>query len=151
MPVLQSPNSDHRAEKSPGSEYPENPPVTDDIIAAPPTNFLEKFHRLIVGLPDTIPEASDYNVLAVFSTHPEGFDDPSLDADELWETVLNQLLKSTLGWGTEGDMSKIIRRGKKGLDGLANFVRHYIIKRGVSEGLFEGKLSFLMEELSKRQ
>lgn len=104
----------------PVSELPEIP-VEDNTTKTTP-NFLETLHRLITGLPDTIPDASDYDTLAIFSAHPEGFDDPTLDADELWETVLNQLLKSALGWGTEGDMNKIIYRGKKGLDGLANFV-----------------------------
>ena len=36
------------------------------------------------------------------------------------------------------------------VDGLANFVRHFIVKRGVSEGLFEGKLTNLVAALEKR-
>lgn len=48
-------------------------------------------------------------------------------------------------------MDTVIHQGKKALNGLANFVRHYIIKQDVSEGHFEGKSSFLMEELEKRQ
>ena len=75
------------------------------------------------------------------------FDDPTLDADLLWETVLNALLKSVLGWGMEEDMDLIIRRGEKGLDSLANFVEYFVVKRGVKEGLFEGKLSHLMTAL----
>ncbi|KAF8962782.1 hypothetical protein BDZ97DRAFT_2020851, partial [Flammula alnicola] len=113
-------------------------------------DFLETLQHLIRSLPDTVAEASDYDDLAIFEGNPEDFDDPSLNADELWETVLNQCLKSALGWGTEGDMDTIIRRGRKGLDGLMNFIRYFVIKRGVSEALFEGKLSHLMKELEKR-
>lgn len=112
--------------------------------------LIERLYHAIANLPDSIPEASDYDSLAIFGTHPEAYDDSTLDADDLWETVLNQLLKTALGWGTEGNMDNIIRRGKKGLDGLSNFVRYFVIKRGVSEGLFEGKLTHLMGELEKR-
>ena len=81
------------------------------------------------------------------------YDDPSLSADELWETSLNGLFKSALGWGMdpmEGNMDDIIRRGQKGLDGLANFVKHFVVKRGVSMGLFEGKLTHLMNKLEEK-
>jgi hypothetical protein len=70
-----------------------------------------------------------------------------LDADELWENLLNGMMKSAFGWGNEGNMEEIIRRGRKGLDGLLNFVKYFIVKRGVSEGLFEGKLAYLMSAL----
>lgn len=46
-------------------------------------------------------------------------------------------------------MEEIIRRGPKGLDGLLNFVKYFIVKHGVSEGLFKGKLSYLMSALEK--
>jgi hypothetical protein len=51
--------------------------------------------------------------------------------------------------GTEEDMDKVIRRGRKGLDGLANFVKYFVVKRGVSMGLFEGKLAHLMSKLEE--
>jgi len=47
----------------------------------------------------------------------------------------------------EEDLDLIIQRGEKGLDGLANFVEYFVVKRGVKEGLFEGKLSHLMTAL----
>ena len=120
-------------------------------IAAPVvTDFLETLHHLIKNLPDTVPEASDYDKLAVFEGNPMQFDDPTLDADELWENVLNAQLKSVLGWGMEGDMDLVIRRGRKGLDGLENFVKYFIVKRGVNPSLFEGKLSHLMIALQKK-
>ena len=61
--------------------------------------------------------------------------------------LINPILKDALGWGTEADMDKVIRRGRKGLDGLANFVKHFIVKRGVNMGLFEGKLSYHLPPL----
>jgi hypothetical protein len=117
----------------------------------PPINdVLWKLYNLIENLPASIPEASEYDRLAIFSGNPADHDDPSLSADELWETTLNGLFKSALGWGTEGNMDNIIRRGQKGLDGLANFVKHFVVKRGVSMGLFEGKLTHLMNKLEEK-
>jgi hypothetical protein len=111
------------------------------------SNFLEKLFKLIENLPVGIPEASDYDRLAVFSGNPAHYDNPNLSPDELWEETLNGLFKSALGWGTEADMDEVIRCGKNGLDGLANFVKHFVVKRGVSMGLFEGKLAHLMSKL----
>ena len=114
-------------------------------------DFLGQLYNLIENLPASIPEASDYDRLAVFSGNPVEYDNPSLSPDELWEETLNGLFKSALGWGTEGDMDEVIRRGRKGLDGLANFVKHFVVKRGVSMGLFEGKLAHLVSKLERKQ
>ena len=76
----------------------------------------------------------------MFGGNTKEFDDPSLEADELWEASLNGVLKSTLGWGMEGNMDEIIRRGRWGLDGLVDFATYFVEERGVSGGLFEGKL-----------
>ena len=120
-------------------------------VAAPIFNsFIETLRNLVKNLPESAPEASEFNRLAVFGGNPKEFDDPSLDADELWEKTLNGVLKSTLGWGTEGNMDEIIRRGRWGLDGLVNFATYFVEERGVSEGLFEGKLSNLVTVLKQR-
>jgi hypothetical protein len=58
-------------------------------------------------------------------------------------------MKSVFGWETEGDMDTFIRHGRNGLDGLANFVRHFVVKKGVDEAFFEGKLSNLLNKLEE--
>ena len=63
---------------------------------------------------------------------------------------MNSVLKSTLGWGTEGNMDEIIRRGRWGLDGLVNFATNFVEQRGVSGEFFEGKLTYLVMALKKR-
>ena len=115
----------------------------------PTTNFLEKLLYLIKHVPDTVPEATEYDKLAVFAGHPGDFDIPNLSVDDLWEEVLNKVLKSALGWGDKENMENLIQRGKKGLDGLANFVKHFVVKRGVQVALFEGKLAHLVDALEK--
>jgi hypothetical protein len=114
------------------------------------SSFVKQFHTLVKCLPASIPEALETNKLAIFGSDPKAFDDPAASADELWEMGLNNVLKSALGWGLEGDMDAIIQRGKWGLDGLLDFVIYFVEERGVSEGKFEGKLGRLMEKLEKK-
>ena len=113
------------------------------------SGFLNKLQHLIKNIPDSIPEAGDNDRLAAFGGNPKDFDDESLDPDGLWEEVLNPLLKSSLGWGTEGNMDEIIRKGRKGVEGLATFIKYFIEERGVSDSLFEGKLSYMLSYLEK--
>ncbi|KAF8176089.1 hypothetical protein BJ912DRAFT_1033585 [Pholiota molesta] len=136
-------------QKIPGP--PPSVPKAVQMPATPPDirTFVEKLHDLINDVPDHIPEASEYDALAIFAGNPQDMDNAELDADELWEEVLNGTMKSAFGWGAEENMEAIICRGRNGLDGLLNFVKYFVIKRGVSEGLFEGKLSRLTDALEK--
>lgn len=113
------------------------------------SGFLNKLRYLIKNIPDSIPEGGDDDKLAAFCGNPKDLDDRSLDPDGLWEEVLNPLLKSSLGWGKERDMKAIIRKGRKGVEGLATFVGYFIEERGVSDSLFEGKLSYMLSYLEK--
>ncbi|KAF9550452.1 hypothetical protein CPC08DRAFT_715281 [Agrocybe pediades] len=68
-----------------------------------------------------------------------------LDGDELWENaVLNQTVKSVLGWREKIDMHHLTCRGKVELDGLFKCVKHFIVKRR------KGKLSALCEAMELR-
>ena len=79
-------------------------PISRPILS----NFIKYLQNLVKGLPKSIPEALEFDRLAVFGVPPMEYDDLALDAAELWETRLNNVLKSTLGWGTEGNMDEII-------------------------------------------
>lgn len=123
------------------------PKVTPEPASS---SFLERFLYLINNLPEIIPEASDYDALAIFSAIPCDFNDTSIPSGELWEEVVNKTLKFVFGWGIDGNLDDIICQGRKGLDGLADFVKYFIVKRGVDEALFEGKLSYLMTALEEK-
>ena len=49
----------------------------------------------------------------------------------------------------EGKMEDLIRRGRKGVEGLAIYMRYWVEERGVNGSLFEGKLSCLMSALEE--
>jgi len=111
-------------------------------------NILEEFRYYLNNLSDSVPEATNDDKLAnALAGHPEIYGDPTLQGDELWEAGLNEFLKSVLGWGREEDVESLIRG--KGLERLFDFVKYFIMKRGVSEGLFHGKLTHLFEGLRK--
>jgi hypothetical protein len=64
-------------------------PAVEPVVS----DFLGKLYNLIEKLPTSIPEASDYDRLAVFAGNPAEYDNPSLSPDELWEETLNELFK----------------------------------------------------------
>jgi hypothetical protein len=111
-------------------------------------NILEEFRHYLNKLPNSSEVTYDDKLADSLAGHPEIHDDPALQGDELWEAGLNEFLKSVLGWTTEKDVESLIK-GKKGLERLFDFVKYFIVKRGVSKGLFQGKLTHLFEGLRK--
>lgn len=67
-------------------------------VSEPSSKFINTLRNLVKDLPDSVPEASEFDKLAVFGRSPKEFDVPTSDADELWETTLNHVLKTMLGW-----------------------------------------------------
>jgi hypothetical protein len=113
------------------------------------SQFVKKLEVLVKQIPESIPEGSENDILAPFGDNPRNQDVSGLDGDELWEENLNRFLKEILGWGNEDRMDEVIRRGKNGMDGVLEFARYFIEERGVSEGLFEGKFSRMLDALEK--
>jgi hypothetical protein len=112
--------------------------------------FLQRFGTIIEQLPSCVHEATSSDILSQFPQVPSTIDDPNLCADELWEEIINPFLKSVLGWGREMDVDKVLRRGEHGVSRVLHFVRYFVEVRGVSEALFEGKLSGLVEAMERR-
>lgn len=114
------------------------------------TPVLSRLRLLVTHLPPTVPVATEADELAQYA-EPQRFDNPSIAGDDLWEEVLNSALKRGLGWGGDVDVDGILRRGKLGVEGLLGFVEYFVEGRGVPEGLFEGKLSFVYRILDAAQ
>jgi len=135
-------------------ERDDNGGVASVLVENKPTNgrsqFITKLEGLIRRLPVNIPEGAENDILAPFGDDPRNQDVSNIEGDELWEANLNRFLKEVFGWGlTENRMNNIVRRGKKGMDGVLEFTRYFIEERGVSEGLFEGKFSGLLDTLER--
>jgi len=138
-------------ELDPKPEYPARDAVLSTVRVSTRngSEFVARLQAMVENIPMSIPEGSDNDRLARFSVNPRDYDDPSLDADGLWEEVLNSFLKGALGWGTEDKMDDMVRRGMKGMSGILQFTRYFIEERGVNEMLFEGKLSHLLSAVEK--
>jgi len=113
------------------------------------SQFIKRFEALVKLIPESVPEGSEDDKLAPFGDDPWNQDVSDLEGDELWEANLNRFLKAVLGWGTEDRMDEIVRRGKNGMDGVLEFTRYFVEECGVSEGLFKGKFSGLLDALEK--
>jgi hypothetical protein len=70
-------------------------------------HFIKTLQELVKDLPASVPEESAFDKLAVFGGSPKEFDDPTLDAEELWKATLYTVLKSMLGWVIEENMDDI--------------------------------------------
>ena len=71
---------------------------TSESILGPISNsFIKAFQDLVKNLPASVPAGSEFEKLDVLGGSPKEVDDPSMEADESWETNLNGMLKSTLG------------------------------------------------------
>lgn len=123
--------------------------ANSSVHKQPETTLGQKLKRLADGLNETIPEATSDDYLAVFSKNPKDFDRDDVASVDLWQEVLNDLLKHALGWGTERPVRDVIRRGQLGVEGLVWLVDYFVGERGVAESLFEGKLGLLIEEMER--
>ncbi|PPQ83076.1 hypothetical protein CVT26_011922 [Gymnopilus dilepis] len=106
--------------------------------------FVQHLKNLSQSLPPQIPEGTKEDLLARFS-NPAMHDDLTIKADSLWEDIINPFLKATLGWGVEGNLTDVIRRGELGFDAVVKYVEYFVEKREVDVALFEGKLTYLVE------
>ncbi|KJA12610.1 hypothetical protein HYPSUDRAFT_210322, partial [Hypholoma sublateritium FD-334 SS-4] len=91
--------------------------------------FAKKVHRDVQNRSQVV-DSTNVDALKCFKVNPEGYDNPSLSADELWEDVLNGVLKNGLGWGTELNVPSLLDTDGSGLMGLANFTEYFVVKRG---------------------
>ena len=144
-------NDDHRLELDLDPEQPAGDATLsmERVSNKNGSGFVARLQAMVESIPESVPEGLENDRLAQFSVNPQIHDDPSLDADGLWEEVLNSFLKGALGWGTEQSMDDVVRRGAMGMGGILQFARYFIEERGVNEILFEGKLSHLLNAVEK--
>ncbi|KIJ98108.1 hypothetical protein K443DRAFT_628814, partial [Laccaria amethystina LaAM-08-1] len=106
--------------------------------------FIKRLKEIVDCLPENIPISSGNNTLAAFSFEPALLNDPKISSDDLWEAVINRVLKEHLGWGVEVDMGELSHCGEQGMEGVLQFSQYFVEKCDVSMDLFEGKLTSLL-------
>jgi hypothetical protein len=143
-PVLNPPTVKAR-EILHSTQGPSNAAPISAGIPSTESPLLQRLHFIHQNLAQDVLEATEDDVLARFSEDPASFDNPEVGSEELWEEVLNPVMKSILGWGDELDTASLVQRGEKGMLGIYRFVKYFTLQRGVDESLFEGKLSKLLD------
>lgn len=108
------------------------------------SSLVQKLRQISDLIPLDVPEATEENALAHLAD-PAALDNSEIASEDLWEELLNPVLKAALGWGVETSLDAVVRRGRFGFPGLVKFVEYFTETRGVDVALFEGKLSHLIE------
>ncbi|KAG6818758.1 hypothetical protein H0H93_002077, partial [Arthromyces matolae] len=100
--------------------------------------------QLMVHLPKTVPEASLDDWISQFTSEPE-WDEKEYDS--AWE-MMEAKLNHAIGYSaTAEDISKYVRRGKHGVEGLCDWLDLCSARFGVDESLYEGKLCRLEDAI----
>ena len=92
-------------------------------------------------------EAAPNHRLSAFSMDPsscigQGNDD--------WEDILNPMMKGAFGWGEDAMCEAVkgmLYRGQFGLDGFIQFLRFFVMSRGLKGAMVESKIKALLGEL----
>ena len=128
-------------------------PTVIDLDGSPPpppvvpspgnisASLLSELERVSGSLPLSTPEGMELDILSRFSGNPvselEAGQDP-------WETA-DRALNGAIGYDkTVEDITKIIRRGPRGMDGLCKWLRILVSELQVDEILLEGKINRLI-------
>jgi len=150
-PVLNPPTVKARESIYPARQGPSNAAAPPTVISAVTEGpLLQRLYFINKNLAHDVPEATENDVLAQFSEDPASFDNLAIDSENLWEEVLNPVMKGILRWGDELDAASLVQRGEKGISAVHRFVKYFTVQRGVDERLFEGKLSRLLDAAETR-
>lgn len=103
--------------------------------------------------PEDKPISAEGNPLPFFQhADPSTVDNKDIPANNLWEEILNRLMKSTPGWSTDGVLrpEEALTSDGEGTRGLVRFVSYVVRGQWVNAVLFEGKLSPPVSKLRER-
>lgn len=122
-------------------------PTHTSTITFYKTSLANRLQELVVDLPPDTSTEDSPDILSMFACNPATFDNRNIADEDLWEEILNPLLKGVFGWGDEFDVRGVLDGKRDGLQGVPPFVEYFVQRRKVNEGLFEGKLAHLMDGL----
>ncbi|KAI9432593.1 hypothetical protein H4582DRAFT_2132159 [Lactarius indigo] len=119
--------------------------------------LLNKLEAALTRIPDSVPLATSEHWLSIFLADPhscvasleQGLEE---DFEDDW-MVLNSMLKTAFGWG-ESEMQEntkeMLNRGAHGLDGFIQFLKYFILQRGLEGAMIETKVNGLLCEIDNQ-
>ncbi|KAH9170291.1 hypothetical protein EDB89DRAFT_2190372 [Lactarius sanguifluus] len=120
-------------------------------------DLLNKLEAALTRIPDSVPLATSEHRLSIFSANPHSCvasleQGPEVDLEDDW-MVLNSMLKTAFGWG-ESEMrentKEMLNRGAHGLDGLIQFLKYFVLQRGLEGAMIETKVNGLLCEIDNQ-
>ena len=110
----------------------------------PASTLFQRFRTVIDSLPHTVPVAVSADSFACFSGDPT----IELGSDEdAWE-VVDKALNRVIGYGISTEsVSRLIRRGDLGIDGLYRWLRICVTDLKIEEVLLESKIGRLIDAM----
>ena len=116
------------------------PPSQSSTHVTPVPAFLSSLNALITQLPESIPEATNNDVIAIAFGGPPAnrLFGELVDAstDVLWEELVNPQLHSVFWNCTDSDLKRLVCRGEMGVEAFSKFVTFFVGEKRLAEALF---------------
>ncbi|KAH8980740.1 hypothetical protein EDB86DRAFT_2835187 [Lactarius hatsudake] len=113
-------------------------------------SLLRDLEEAIKRIPSDTPSATPEHPLSAFAIDPHTcFAEPGEDD---W-MIINQMMKSSFGWGEremKATVPHLLNQGPYGLDGFIHFLRFFVQERGLQGALFETKIDAVVKEIKDR-
>jgi hypothetical protein len=125
-------------------------PGVQHILDMKAVCLLRDLEAAVERIPSDTPIATPEHQLSIFAADPHTCISEPGEDDWL---VLNQMMKSSFGWG-EQEMAAIVpqllNRSPHGLDGFIHFMTFFVQERGLQGALFETKVEAILKEIEDR-
>lgn len=123
---------------------------TQHVVDKNAISLLQDLKAAVKRIPSDIPSATPEHWLSAFSVDPHTC--VAKPGEDDW-LILNQMMKSSFGWGEQEMASNILHllnRGPHGLDSFIDFMTFFVGERGLQGGLFETKVKAILKERQTR-
>jgi hypothetical protein len=108
-------------------------------------SHLQELEAAVKQIPSDTPSTSPEHQLNIFSVDPHTCIAKPGEDDWL---ILNQMMKSSFGWGERemvAAVPKLLNRGTYGLDGFVQFMSFFVQERGLEGALFKTKVKAILK------
>ncbi|KAH9015472.1 hypothetical protein EDB84DRAFT_1582181, partial [Lactarius hengduanensis] len=113
-------------------------------------SLLQDLEEAVKRIPSDTPNATPEHPLSTFAIDPHTC--VAEPGEDDW-MIINQMMKSSFGWGEremKATVPHLLNRGPYGLDGFICFLRFFVRERGLQGALFETKIEAVVREIEDR-
>jgi hypothetical protein len=139
--------------RSTAGQLPAQPsaqPLAQHVLDKKAVSLLQDLEAAVKRIPSETPSATPEHRLGIFATDPRTC--VAEPGEDDWP-ILNQMMKSSFGWGERemaANVPQLLNRGPHGLDGFISFMMFFVRERGLQGALFETKVEAILKEIEDR-